>query len=180
MISNDALNCDDASDDNSAAEIENDLAILAAMDIDNDFSLWSDFRRSLAVPERRASLESLFLQSSTASKRNLNMSSLSSGLDIDGDDADDSEKDDNFKEDSEFGSSCNNVSFSSISPGELRDIRAWNIRLSREIAFSRYYFPEQWEQRELKTIANFLDLNDHEAQGLYVSCIRQYSCLVPD
>jgi hypothetical protein len=178
MIPSDDQSRDDASDDDSAAEIENDLAILAAMNIEDDFSAWSDFRKSLAVPAKRASLESLFLQSSTASKRNLTSSLEDFGGSLE--DFGDSEKDDDFKEDS---GSCNHVSFaSSISPGELRDIRAWNKRLSRETAFSRYYFPEHWELRELKTIANFLDLKDHEARGLYVSCMRQNDirALFPD
>ncbi|KAL9183458.1 hypothetical protein ACHAXT_004314 [Thalassiosira profunda] len=33
------------------------------------------------------------------------------------------------------------VSFSRLTPGEQRDIRAWNLRLSRDTVFSRYYFP---------------------------------------
>ena len=170
MILNEARHRDDASGGDSAAVIDNDSENLAVMDIENDLSLWSDFRRSLAVPDKRSSLENLFLQSSDASKRNLNMSSLS--LDgVDGDDVDDSEKNDNLNKDGDsgFGSSCNNVSFSSLSPGELRDIRAWNMRLSRETIFNRYYFPEQWEQKELKTIGHILDLSDREAQHLYVS-----------
>jgi hypothetical protein len=169
MIPNEARDHGDVSDDDSTAEIENDLTTLAAMDL----SLWSDFRSSFAVPDKRLSLESLFLKSQTISTRNL--SSLTGGIGIDEDDFDDSEENDTF-EDSGSGSSGYHVSFSSLTPGEQRDIRAWNIRLSRETVFSRYYFPEIWEQRELKAIANFLDLNDNEARCLYVSCIQQYSC----
>jgi len=168
---------DGVSDDDSAAEIENDLLILKAMDIENDFNVWSDFRSSL-YPKKRESLESLFSRSSLISKQLSSKELLGfSESSIDIDDFEESEESDNF-EVSRTGS--DSVSFSSLSPGEQRDIRAWNIRLSRGTVFSRYYFPEPWELKELKTIENFLDLNYHEAQGVYVRCIQQYLCTVSD
>ena len=51
------------------------------------------------------------------------------------------------------------ISFSTLTAGERQDIRSWNTRLHRDTVFSRYYFPEQWELRELKTIEKFLELD---------------------
>lgn len=39
-----------------------------------------------------------------------------------------------------------------------RDDRAWNARLSRDEVFSRYYAPERWEVREVRTLVEFLGL----------------------
>lgn len=50
------------------------------------------------------------------------------------------------------------VPFPELTPGERRDLRGWNLRLSREPVFSRYYFPEKWEQREMETLRGFLEL----------------------
>ena len=168
-MSIEARDHDDVPDDDSAAEIEEDLLTLKAMDIEHDFNSWSDFRSTLSIPKRE-SLESLFSRSSIAYKTTREGSEIFN----------DSEEDDTFDYASGSGSDSNYVSFSSLTPGERRDIRAWNIRLSRGTVFSRYYFPEQWELRELKTIENFLDLIKHEGQCLYVSFIQQYLCTVPD
>jgi hypothetical protein len=173
MMSNAALDHDDVSDDESAAEIEEDLLILKAMDIEHDFNSWSDFRSTLSVPGKRDSLESLFSRSSIIHKSRRKASDFSEGsISIDENEFNDSEEDDTFDV-SGSRSDGNHVSYSSLTPGEQRDIRAWNIRLSRDTVFSRYYYPEHWELRELKTIENFLDLINHEAQCLYVSCIQQ-------
>lgn len=59
---------------------------------------------------------------------------------------------------SDNGSSCN-VSFdTNLTPNEKRDIRAWDRRLSREKIFSKYYYPEPWEAREMLTIQRFLSI----------------------
>lgn len=152
-------------DDNEEfeAEIENDLAILNGMDIDEDFNAWSSFRSSFTAHPRyqRDSLTTLFSQTSrklSATGGSMRFESSIDELNIcDGEDNDDD--DDNADEHvvEEFNSSS------------TRDIRAWNIRLSRETVFSQYYFPEKWELRELKTIESFLDLNTHLARGLYDS-----------
>ena len=47
---------------------------------------------------------------------------------------------------------------STLTQGELKDISLWNTRLARDTVYSRYYFPEKWELRELKTIEKFLEL----------------------
>lgn len=179
-MSIEARDHDDVPDDDSAAEIEEDLLTLKAMDIEHDFNSWSDFRSTLSIPKRE-SLESLFSRSSIAYKTTREASEIFEGsISIAEGDFNDSEEDDTFDYASGSDSDSNYVSFSSLTPGERRDIRAWNIRLSRGTVFSRYYFPEQWELRELKTIENFLDLINHEVQCLYVSFIQQYLCTVPD
>ena len=47
-----------------------------------------------------------------------------------------------------------------LTPAERKDINLWSIRLKREQVFSRYYFPEQWELREINTILKFLKLEN--------------------
>lgn len=54
------------------------------------------------------------------------------------------------------------VPVSNLTPGEKRHIEAWEHRLSREVVFSRYYFPKHWEMKELKTLQEFLVLEDPE------------------
>ena len=160
---------DDADDDEySEAEIENDLAILNGMNIEEDFNTWSSFRSSfIANPRKqRDSLTSLFSQSSKrliTTGGSMRFESSIDELNIYDDDDDDDHDDDNAGDHvmEEFNTSTTQF--------EWRDIRAWNMRLSRETVFSRYYFPEHWELRELKTIESFLDLNNHLARGLYDS-----------
>lgn len=173
-MSIEARDHDDVPDDDSAAEIEEDLLTLKAMDIEHDFNSWSDFRSTLSVTTERDSLASLFSRSSIVYKATREASEISEvSISIAEDDVNDNEEDDTFDYASGSGSDGNHVSFSSLSPGERRDIRAWNIRLSRDTVFSRYYFPEQWELRELKTIEKFLDLINNEVQCMYVSFIQQ-------
>jgi hypothetical protein len=182
-MSSEARDKDDVPDDDSAAEIDDDLLKLKAMNIEHDFNSWSDFRSSLSArtlsdPTKRDSLESLFSRSSIAYKAGRETSVISEGsISVSDNDFKDSEEDDTFDA---SGSGSNGIyaSFSELTPDEQRDIRAWNIRLSRDTVFSRYYFPEQWELRELKTIENFLDLSNDEVHSLYVRFIQQ--CTVSD
>ena len=39
-------------------------------------------------------------------------------------------------------------------------LKAWNMRLTRDQVYGRYYFPEAWEMREMKSIEKFLELQD--------------------
>lgn len=55
-------------------------------------------------------------------------------------------------------SDISNIVFSSLTPGEQRDNRSWNTRLSRDKVFSRYYHPEQWELSEMNAIQKFLGI----------------------
>mmetsp|Transcript_11818 Transcript_11818/g.25916 ORF Transcript_11818/g.25916 Transcript_11818/m.25916 type:complete len:605 (-) Transcript_11818:1148-2962(-) len=167
--------CQAAADDDDDSSIEDDLKILNEMNIDEDFNAWSEFRNSLAGG-RRESLESL-MSRSMVSISNTDHSAASitpvvlgvqnkfsaSEKSIAECDIDESKGKDSSGIDSELSHSDHaplDVSFSTLTPGEIRDIRAWNIRLSREIVFSRYYVPEQWELRELKSIETFLELEN--------------------
>ena len=63
----------------------------------------------------------------------------------------------------DIGSSCSSeiseVLFdTNLTTNEKRDIRAWDRRLSREKIFSKYYYPEPWEAREIVTIQRFLSI----------------------
>lgn len=189
-----------ASDDDSAAEIENDLKILADMNIDQDFNVWSDFRNSIAVRGKRESLDSTFSGKLSSSMRSIGNTGHSDSatsttpvrvLGMPNNkfqlsqksiaESDLGESTGRSIGSSEFASSelsisahphdtSLDVSFSALTQGEMRDIRAWNLRIARDTVFSRYYFPEQWELRELKTIEKFLELeNPHECPWFMVS-----------
>mmetsp|Transcript_50356 Transcript_50356/g.107241 ORF Transcript_50356/g.107241 Transcript_50356/m.107241 type:complete len:616 (+) Transcript_50356:155-2002(+) len=139
----------DVVDDHSASEIEDNLKLLNDMNIDQDFNIWGDFRGSDAMGQRD-SLKSLISGSLTVS------ASEQSRCQRDSDES--KEKDSSHEIDS--GDRSLSVSFSALTSGEKREIRSWNIRLSRETVFSRYYFPEQWELREMKTVVEFLELEN--------------------
>ena len=61
------------------------------------------------------------------------------------------------------------IVFSSLTPGEQRDNRSWNTRLSRDKVYSRYYNPEQWELSEMTTIQKFLGIENSGTPCFVVS-----------
>mmetsp|Transcript_14754 Transcript_14754/g.31269 ORF Transcript_14754/g.31269 Transcript_14754/m.31269 type:complete len:619 (-) Transcript_14754:64-1920(-) len=140
-----------AANGGSTAEIEDDLEILKEMEIiDEDFNAWSEFRSEVGRRGEeggRGSMESL---------ATLSAKWKSSGSNQGGDGSHTKEK---VKRD-KISDAKLQVSFSRLTRGEKRDIRAWEIRLARETVFSRYYFPEQWEVREMTTLQEFLDLKN--------------------
>ena len=165
---------------------------LAKMDIDGDFNCWygawSDFRANIASGgETRMGRDSLQSLREKSMRVSAHLRSTSSRNDVSGDeifgldgiekyDCGDEPEDapsDNTDDDTDQDQPLE-VLFS-LTPGEYRDIRAWNARLSREVVFSRYYFPEQWELRELKTLVTFLELEDPRCEsyhGPLVSVLR--------
>lgn len=152
----------DAADDDSAAESEDDLNILKEMNIDHDFNVWSDLR------SLRVSVSS-----------NLGTTPVVPGVKNDSDESNGKDNIQGIDSSAHFGltssaySDTLSVSFSRLTPEEKRGIRAWNIRLSKETVFSRYYFPEQWELRELKTIEKFLQLEDPHESPLFLNAPGQ-------
>mmetsp|Transcript_6123 Transcript_6123/g.8926 ORF Transcript_6123/g.8926 Transcript_6123/m.8926 type:complete len:446 (+) Transcript_6123:247-1584(+) len=127
---------DEASVDASVASLDKDLQALNEMDIDADFNMWSSFRGSFSV-QRRASLQLI-----GKNKRSMRT------------------KNDNFDDsiDSIQEVEANEDPLHKLSPAEEKEINQWNVRLGREQVFSRYYFPEQWELREMNTVQKFLKL----------------------
>ncbi len=144
---------DEASVDSSVASLDRDLQALKEMDIDADFNTWSSFRGSFSV-QKRASLEMI-----GKSKRSMRT------------------KIDNFEEsiDSIQEVEADEDPLHNLSPAEEKDINQWNARLGREQVFSRYYFPEQWELREMNTIQKFLKLENPNISQSMVS--RLLFCL---
>mmetsp|Transcript_2232 Transcript_2232/g.4061 ORF Transcript_2232/g.4061 Transcript_2232/m.4061 type:complete len:613 (-) Transcript_2232:78-1916(-) len=137
---------DEASLDSSVASLDNDLQALNEMDIDADFNMWSSFRGSFSV-QKRASLQEI-----GNSKRSSGGSTAAAVLM--------GTKNDKFDDSlvSIKEIEVNEDPLHNLSPAEQKDIQQWNVRLGREQVFSRYYFPEQWELRELGTIQKFLKL----------------------
>eukprot|EP00578_Thalassiosira_sp_NH16_P013609 CAMPEP_0181113522 /NCGR_PEP_ID=MMETSP1071-20121207/20392_1 /TAXON_ID=35127 /ORGANISM="Thalassiosira sp., Strain NH16" /LENGTH=516 /DNA_ID=CAMNT_0023197565 /DNA_START=216 /DNA_END=1763 /DNA_ORIENTATION=- len=153
--------------------IDNDLKFLREMNIDNDFNAWSEFRSSIAVRGKSGESLDSFVSRGLSKKSIGNTDHSSTSTSTTPNKFLMSEKsitESNLGEDSEPHTDNVqqlDVSFSTLTPGEMRDIRAWNIRMARETVFSRYYFPEQWEIREMKTLEKFLEVgNSHEAPAL--------------
>jgi hypothetical protein len=154
---------DEASFDSSVASLDMDLQALNEMDIDADFNMWSSFRNSFSV-EKRATLQEI--GNSQRSSGGSTAAAVLMGSK-------------NEKFDGSLHSSLNSIieevdlnedPLHQLSPEEQKDIHQWNARLAREQVFSRYYFPEQWELRELSTIQKFLKLeNPNTAHGFTVS-----------
>jgi len=140
---------DEASFDSSAASLDMDLQALNEMDIDADFNMWSSFRNSFSV-EKRASLQEI-----GNSKRSSGGSSAAAVLMGSRNEKFDESLISIKETDSNDGDPLHQ-----LSPAEQKDIHQWNARLAREQVFSRYYFPEQWELRELGTIQKFLKLEN--------------------
>ncbi len=129
---------DEASVDSSVASLDKDLQALSKMDIDANFNTWSSFRGSFSV-QKRASLAQI-----GKSKRSMR-------IDIEKfDDSIDDIKEVEVYEDP----------LQKLTPAERTDINQWSIRLDSEQVFSRYYFPEQWELKEMNTIQKFLKLEN--------------------
>lgn len=156
--------------------------------IDQDFDPWSEFRASIAlITQSRSrgddSLQSLFTRLSSISTRSRSSKALNADpictsiACVALDDSDLRQSSDHCSQendivsevDSATSKNSRSVIFSKLSPGEQRDIRSWNVRLSRDKVFSRYYCPEQWEQSEMKTIQKFLGLENNDASRFSVS-----------
>ena len=158
---------DEASINSSIASLDTDLQALNEMDIDADFNLWSSFRGSFSV-QKRASLESI------GSRKRSSGASTSAVLM--------GQKNHDKFEDSLVSIAEVDVPedpFKQLSPAEQKDIQQWNARLAREQVFSRYYFPEHWELREMSTIQKFLKLeNPNSSPGFMVRncCAVQTMC----
>ena len=146
--------------DSSVASLEMDLQALNEMDIDADFNMWSSFRDSFSV-QKRASLEQI-----GNSKRSSGASSAAVLM--------------GTKNENKFDESLVSIQEIEVevqeedprhklSPAEQKDIHQWNVRLGREQVFSRYYFPEQWELKELSTIQKFLKLENPNTSHAMVS-----------
>ncbi len=150
---------DEASTNSSLASLDKDLQTLNEMNIDSEFNIWSSFRDSFSL-QKRASLE--VIGNSKRSSGASTAAALVMG-----------QKNDKLNNESlvsitEVDLPTDNIE-NNLSPAEQKDINQWNARLAREQVFSRYYFPEQWEQREMKTIETFLKLqNPNTATGFMV------------
>lgn len=138
---------DEASIDSSQASLEDDLQALKNMDIDADFNQWSSFKGSFSV-QKRESLRVIGNNKRAMLGAKNNEDSLHA-----------IEETGEVKEDPLL----------KLSPAEQEDINKWQYRLKREQVFSRYYFPEQWELREMSTIQEFLNLQDPNASYFTVS-----------
>ena len=162
----DPVGGDATADDGFEAEFQ--LQELIIDGNSNAFSdSWTNFRSSMRSNASGKHRECLGLLASM-SKRTLALSS-SSGLVDTVDEVKGKEDNDNTdggkigaSRPSAHGNGPLDVPFSNLTPGEKRDLRAWNTRLSREVSFSRYYFPDPWELRELKALQTFLELEDPE------------------
>ena len=173
----DTKQVDVEADDDS---VEDDLAILKNMNIDEDFNIWDDFRASIAISQKkRGSVEAVYsnkrgssgqesidigdscsstraVVSGVQESKRFNVSELAiSEIDVYND-----------RKGEDKGGNSSNINKvkacpdtpSTLTQGELKDISLWNTRLARDTVYSRYYFPEKWELRELKTIEKFLEL----------------------
>ena len=154
---------DEASLDSSVASLDNDLQALNEMNIDADFNMWSSFRGSFSA-QKRASLQEI--GNSKRSSKGGTAAAVLMGTKND-------KFDDSLVSIKEI--EVNEDPLHNLSPAEQKDIQQWNVRLGREQVFSRYYFPEQWELRELGTIQKFLKLEKPNTSHLMVSI---YCCLM--
>lgn len=100
-------------DSDEADEIDDDLKMLNEMNIDDDFNVWSDFRKSFCANGQKESLQSLVTKS-------LRISQLSIDIDAIGE-----ETDDDVQQRLE-------VSFSTLNPGEQREylLYSWCLPIS--------------------------------------------------
>lgn len=147
---------DEASVNSSVASLDKDLQALNEMDIDADFNTWSSFRGSFSM-QKRASLAQI-----GKGKRSLGMKIESF------DDSLHSIQEGEVDEDP----------LHKLSPAEEKDINQWNKRLGRDQVFSRYYWPEQWELREMNTIQKFLKLeNPNTSQSMVSIFCCQILCV---
>ncbi|KAL7538282.1 hypothetical protein ACHAWF_006043 [Thalassiosira exigua] len=148
-------------DDSDGDSIAGDLKKLNEMDIDRDFNAWSEFRSSFAVRGGRQSLASLVSRSSLKSSTSTTPVVLGKQNKFDASEHSIAESDleeSVGKNRRDHGSL--DVSFSSLTPAEKRELRTWNTRLTRDVVFSRYYFPQQWELREMDTLKKFLEIEN--------------------
>lgn len=121
------------------------------------FDAWEHFRRSIASAGRRESLETLkseSLMTSTSSTMATAGPARSQGGGMDPTDDDGAHH--------------------GLTPEEKRDIESWKMRLKRTEVFGRYYIPERWEAREMKSVAEFLELENPREGPSYLVC----SCCV--
>ena len=162
----------------SGESLENDLEILNNMNIDEDFNVWNEFRASVAIKKKRESIESVFSKRSSSKKSTPGVGDSHSSTsavvlgvrekkfeasEISIAEINISEKGEDecgYDEKPQGGDDKSlDVSFSTLTAGERRDLRQWDARLGRDTVFSRYYFPENWEMRGLSTIQKFLELD---------------------
>jgi len=172
--------------------VEDDLAILKNMNIDEDFNIWDDFRASIAISQKkRGSVDAVYsnkrgssgqessidigdscrssidigdscsstraVVSGVQESKRFNVSELAiSEIDVYNDNKG-GDKGSNSSDIKSVKGTCPDTP-STLTQGELKDISLWNTRLARDTVYSRYYFPEKWELRELKTIEKFLEL----------------------
>mmetsp|Transcript_20959 Transcript_20959/g.44040 ORF Transcript_20959/g.44040 Transcript_20959/m.44040 type:complete len:646 (-) Transcript_20959:824-2761(-) len=147
---------------------ERDLQLLNEMNIDGDFNVWSDFRDSFNA-EKRQSLR-VTRQSMKHGAINDSASSTSSAIigapltnkrgSVESFCEDELERDKEKGKAQCDGNIYSERAFNKLSPAERADIQEWKKRLTREQVFSRYYFPEKWEMREMRAISDFLSLNE--------------------
>ena len=106
-----------------AAEIDEDLKLLNEMNIDEDFNVWSDFRKSFCRNGQKESIRSLV----TKSQRRASRTFSDESLDLDGIGE---EIEDEVKQSLE-------VSFSTLTPGEQREYLLYDLFLlnARNICF---------------------------------------------
>ena len=130
-------------------------------DVSEWSSAWEEFRRAIAAPGRTESLQDL------VSRRQLSLAAIN-------DDDDGSDDDDEKEAAQQLG-----IAYGGLTAAERRDVWAWHVRLSRAEVFGRYYFPEQWEWREMETIRKFLALKDpKEAPEAWVSGSGRLKCVL--
>ena len=152
---------DAASVDSSQASLDDDLQTLKNMDIDADLNQWSSFRGSFSIKKRES------LKAIGNSKRSIIARKDKAALLLD------TKNDASLVSIKEIGIDEDDDPLK-LTPVEQKDIRKWDARLSREQVFSRYYFPERWESREMKTIQSFLNLDNRNNSSFKVRVIHIY------
>jgi len=133
--------------ESQALELDKELqAIEIGSDSVSDFSSsWADFHSSIRSTRR----ESLKLLSAQSKRASLSTGTSSHVRPIDEGQEEEEEENRTDSDDipSSGGSSQSicpvDTPDSSLTLAEKRDIWAWNARLSRDVVFSRYYFPQQ-------------------------------------
>ncbi len=171
---------DDEEDDDEVdldSTAERDLQILNEMNIDGDFNVWSDFRNSFTDDRRqslRATRESM-KHGSIDDSISSNSHAIMGVPQTNRIGSVESICEEDLERDAEKGKAqCDdNIyserAFNKLSPAERADIQEWKKRLTREQVFSRYYFPEKWEMREMKAISDFLSLDEPGTKAFLVS-----------
>lgn len=138
-------------------DAEADLKRLGEMDIDQDFNVWSEFRKTVSSRGGSDSFRSFVFQASSRKLSGDALNSQESKLSTPLGEVDDGEEKPVHAENKDNSLV---VSFPKLTAFEQRDIRTWDIRISRDTVFSRYYFPELWELRELETLKDFFELEN--------------------